>query len=86
MLRHQYKLARMRSNEFLCQDITRIPNFANKNSNFSDFPEIGIKMTRISGIRSRIGIPLPMGVPEIGTKNGIPSQILNNLMNTMMYN
>ncbi len=39
---------------------------------FSDSPDIGIQKknpTGIFGIESGIGIPLTMGVPEIGTKN-----------------
>jgi hypothetical protein len=62
----------MRCSQFLRKQITRIPNFANRNSNFSDFPDIGISKqnpTGISGIRNGIGIPLPMGVPGNGTKN-----------------
>jgi hypothetical protein len=61
----------MRCIEFLCYFVFRIPNFG-----------IGIPIcqffnsriqkklpTGISGIKNRIGIPLPMGVPEIGTEN-----------------
>jgi hypothetical protein len=60
----QYKLATMRSSEFLCEQITGIPNFLNQNSNFLTFQTL----ERISGIKNGIGIPLPMGVPGIETK------------------
>ncbi len=78
MLWSQYKLAMKRLSEFLCKQITGILNFANRNSNFMTFqtPEFQKKnLTRISGIKNRIGIPLPMGVPAIGTKiwNSQPS-------------
>jgi hypothetical protein len=37
----------------------------------SSFQQLNSKInpTRISKIKNGIGIPLPMGVPEIGTKN-----------------
>jgi hypothetical protein len=66
------KLATIRCSAFLRKQITGIPNFANRNSNFLTFQTSEFKRnhpTGISGIKNRIGIPLPMGVPEIGTKN-----------------
>jgi hypothetical protein len=68
MLWSQYKLAMKRCSEFL----RKHSNFANWNSDFLIFSDIRIKKkkpTGISGIKNGIGIPLPMGVPEIGTKN-----------------
>ncbi len=61
----------MRRTDFLCQKITSIPNFANQNSNLMTFQKGKSKKNPkgIPGIENRIGIPLPMGVPEIGTKN-----------------
>ena len=54
------------------QEIAGIPKIANRNSNFltlqkSDF--LKKNPTGIFGIVNGIGIPPPMGVPEIGTKN-----------------
>jgi hypothetical protein len=70
MLWSQFKLATMRRSEFLRKQITEIPNFANGNSDFLTFQTSEFQNpTGISGIKSGIGIPLPMGVPEIGTKN-----------------
>jgi hypothetical protein len=70
MLWSQYKLATMRCSEFLCKQITGIPNFCKSEFQFSDFPDIGIsKKTGIFGIKNGIGIPLLLGVPEIRTKN-----------------
>ncbi len=72
MLWSQYKLAMMRLSEFLHKQITRIPNFANRNFNFRTFHTsefLKQNPTRISGIKNEIGILLPMGVPDIGTKN-----------------
>jgi hypothetical protein len=62
----------MRHSEFLHKQITGIPNFANRNSNFLTFQTSKFQkknLTGISGIKNGIGIPLLMGVPEIGTKN-----------------
>jgi hypothetical protein len=62
----------MRRNEFLRKQITRITNFANRNSDFLTFQKLEFQkknLTGIFGIGNRIGIPLPIGVPEIGTKN-----------------
>jgi hypothetical protein len=61
----------IRHSEFLHKQITGGPNFANWNSNFltfqiSEFIKIP---TGVSGTENRIEILLPMGVPEIGTKN-----------------
>jgi hypothetical protein len=72
MLWSQYKLATIRSTEFLRKEITGIPNIANRNSNFltlqtSEFQKKN--PTRIFEIEKGIGILLTMGVPEIGTKN-----------------
>ncbi len=50
----------------------RNSEFQNRNSNFLTLQTSGLKKyfpTRIFGIKNRIGIPLTMGVPEIGTKN-----------------
>ncbi len=46
-------------------------DFRNRNSNFSIFQQRNSKknLTGIFGIKNGIGIPLSMGVPEIGTKN-----------------
>jgi hypothetical protein len=45
--------------------------FWNQNSDFLIFQQQNSKKnpTKIFGIKNRIGIPLPMEVPEIGTKN-----------------
>jgi hypothetical protein len=72
MLWSQYKLATIRRTEFLRKEITGIPNIANPNFNFltlqtSEFQKKN--PTGIFGIEHRIGIPLTMGVPEVGTKN-----------------
>jgi hypothetical protein len=72
MLWSQYKLAMIRRNEFLRKQITGIPNIANRNLNFLTLQtsEFQKKIpTRIFGIKNGIGIPLPMGVPEIETEN-----------------
>jgi hypothetical protein len=72
MLWSQYKSARIRRTEFLPKQITGIPNNANRNSDFltlqtSEFEKKN--PTGIFGIKNGIGILLPMGVQEIGTKN-----------------
>jgi hypothetical protein len=72
MLLSQYKLAMIRHTEFLRTQITGILNIPNQNSNFltlqtSEFQKKN--PTGIFGIENGIGILLPMGVPEIGTKN-----------------
>ncbi len=61
----------MRRNEVLRQQITGIPNFANWNSDFLTFQKTEFQkiLAGIFGIRNGIEIPLPMGVPEIRTKN-----------------
>jgi hypothetical protein len=61
----------MRRSEFLRQQITGFPNFANQNFNHQTFQKLEFQknLTRISGIGSGIRILPPMGVPEIGTKN-----------------
>jgi hypothetical protein len=62
----------MRSSEFLRKQTTRIPNIANLNSNFLTLQTLEFQKnisTGIFGIKNRLGIPLTMGVPEIGTKN-----------------
>jgi hypothetical protein len=72
MLWSQYKLARIRCTEFLCKEITRIPNIANRNSDFLTLQawEFQINLTNgIFGIEHGIKILLMMGVPEIRTKN-----------------
>jgi hypothetical protein len=72
MLWSQYKLTTIIHTEFLCKQITRIPNFANCNSNFLTLQtsEFQKKIpTGIFGIENRIGIPLTMGFAEIGTKH-----------------
>jgi hypothetical protein len=71
MLWSQYKLATIRHTEFLRKEITGIPNIANRNSDFLILQTWNVKKipTRIFGIKNGIGIPLTMGVPEIGTKN-----------------
>ncbi len=72
MLWSQCKLAMMRRSEFLCKQITGIPNFANRNSKFLTFQKLEFQKrnpTRISGIGNGFGIPRPMGGPGIGTKN-----------------
>jgi hypothetical protein len=60
----------MRCIEFL-RLFFRNTEFWNWNSNFSIFQQRNSKKipTRIFGIKNGIGILLPMGVPEIGTKN-----------------
>ncbi len=71
MLWSQYKLATKRCTEFLCKKLPEfrklqigIPIFwLSKNQNLKKNP------TGIFGIVNRIGIPPPMGVPEIRTKN-----------------
>ncbi len=72
MLWSQYKLAMIIHTEFLRKQITGIPNFANRHSDFltlqtSEFQKKN--PTGIFGIENGIGIPLTMGVPEIGTKS-----------------
>jgi hypothetical protein len=50
----------------------RNSKFWNRNSNFPTLQTSEFEKnfpTRIFGTVNRIGIPLPMGVPEIGTKN-----------------
>ena len=72
MLWSQYKLATTRRTEFLHKEITGILNVANRNSGFLTLQtsEFQIKIpTVIFEIENEIGIPLTMGVPEIGTKN-----------------
>ncbi len=72
MLWSQYKSATIRRTEFLRKEITGIPNIANRNSNFLTLQTLEFqkkKPTGIFGIEHGIGIPLMMGVPEIGPKN-----------------
>jgi hypothetical protein len=72
MLWSQYKLATIRCTEFLRKEITGIPNIVNQNSNFLTLQTSEFQKTfptGIFGIKNGIGIPLTMGVPEIGTKN-----------------
>ncbi len=72
MLWSQYKLEMMRHSEFLHKQITGIPILANRNSNFLTFQTSEFQKknpTKIFGIRNKIGIQLPMGIPGIGTKN-----------------
>ncbi len=71
MLWSQYKLAMIRRTEFLRKEITGIPNIANRSSDFLTLQtsELKKKPTGIFGTKYGIGIPLTMGVPEIGTKN-----------------
>ena len=72
MLWSQYKLAMIRRTEFLHKEITRIPNIANRNSNFPTLQTLEFQKknpTGIFGIKHGIRIPLTVGVPEIGTKN-----------------
>jgi hypothetical protein len=54
------------------QEIAGIPKIANRNSNFLTLQKLKFQKknpTVIFGIENGSGIPLPMGVPEIGTKN-----------------
>jgi hypothetical protein len=53
------------------QEIARIPKIANRDSGFLTLQksEFQKKMTGIFRIVNGIGIPPPMGVPEIGTEN-----------------
>jgi hypothetical protein len=72
MLWSQYKLATIRCTEFLRKEITGIPNIANRNFDFLTLQTLEFQKhfpTRVFGIKHGIGIPLMMGVPEIGTKN-----------------
>jgi hypothetical protein len=72
MIWSQYKLATIRRSEFLRKEITRIPNNANRNSDFLTLQTseyVKKNLTAIFGIEHGIGIPLTKGVPEIGTKN-----------------
>jgi hypothetical protein len=72
MLWSEYKIATIRHSEFLRRQITGIPNFANRNSIFLTFQKLEFQkknLTRISGIRNRIGNLLLMGIPGIRTKN-----------------
>jgi hypothetical protein len=72
MLWSQYKSATIRRSEFLCKQITGIPNIAYWNSNFLTLQTLEFQkiiLTFIFGIKNGIGIPLTMGVPEIGTEN-----------------
>ncbi len=72
MLWSQYKLATIRRTEFLRKEITRIPNIANRNSDFMTLQTSELKKknpTGIFGIEHGIGILLTMVVPEIGTEN-----------------
>jgi hypothetical protein len=71
MLWSQYKLATIRRTEFLCKKITGIPNIPNGNSNFLTLQTLDLKKNPagIFGIKNGSRILLPMGVPEIGTKN-----------------
>ncbi len=78
----------MRSIKFL-RLFFRNSEFRNRNSNFSIFQQrslINFFPIGIFGIGNGSGIPLPMGVPEIGTKNrnsqpskaDLPSIVKNN--------
>jgi hypothetical protein len=72
MLWSQYKLATIRHTEFLRKQNTGILNIANQNSNFRTLQTSKFQKqipTGIFGIKHGIGITLPMGVAEIGTKN-----------------
>jgi hypothetical protein len=70
MLWSQYKLAPIIHTEFLRKQITGIPNFTNRNSNFLTLQTLEFqKKTGIFGTKNGIRIPLTTGVPEIGTKN-----------------
>ncbi len=61
----------MRHTEFLRKQITRIPKIANQSSDFLTLQTLRFQKnpTGIFKIKRKIGIPLSMGVPEIGTKN-----------------
>jgi hypothetical protein len=72
MLWSQYKLATIRRTEFLHKEITRIPNIANRNSDFLTLQTLEFQKEILTGIfviKNGSGTPLTMGVPEIGTKN-----------------
>ncbi len=54
------------------QEIAGIPKIANRNSNFLTLQKSEFQkktLTGIFGIVNGIGMPPPMGVPEIGTEN-----------------
>jgi hypothetical protein len=54
------------------QEISGIPKIANRNYDFLTLQKSEFQKknpTKIFGIVNEIGIPPPMGVPEIGTKN-----------------
>jgi hypothetical protein len=72
MLWSQYKLGKIRRTDFLRKETTGILNIPNWKPDFltlqtSEFQKKN--PTGIFRIENRIGIPLTMGVPEIGTKN-----------------
>ncbi len=72
MLWSQYKLVTIIHTEFLRKQITGIPNFANRNSNFLTLQTLEFQKNipnGIFGIKNGIRILLIMGVPEIGTKS-----------------
>jgi hypothetical protein len=72
MLWSQYKLATIRHTEFLRKEITGILSITNRNSNFLTLQTLGFQKKNPTGIfriKNKIGIPLTMGVAEIGTKN-----------------
>ncbi len=61
----------MRCTEFVPKENNGILNFPNRNYDMMTFQQWNSEkiLTGIPGICNRIGIPLPMGVTEIGTEN-----------------
>jgi hypothetical protein len=74
---NQYKLATMRRNEFLCQQITGIPNFANRNSSFLTFQKLEFqKKIRPEFPESEMKLEshFQWGSQKLEAKIGIPNQ------------
>ncbi len=72
MLWSQCKLATKRCTEFLCKKLPEFQKIANWNSDFRTLQKSEFQKKNPTGIFrivNGIGIPPPMGVPEIGTKN-----------------
>jgi hypothetical protein len=74
----------MRCIEFLCLFFSEF-QISELEFQFLDFSKAEFEKknpTGIFGIKNRIGIPLPMGVPEIGTENWNSQPSLYQLPNT----
>ncbi len=81
MLWNQYKLATMRRNEFLCQQFTRIPNLANRNSDFLTFQKSEFqKKIRPEFLEFFFQWGSQKSEPNIG----IPNQALQSIYNELL--